>query len=533
MTKPSYRKILAKDLLVVFIIIAAVAGSFCFYLEQTYNQYMSSQVQAAGYIIANSIMNNKYNNGCEALHRMLLEVSGSDSLPYMQGENTDVLVGVIRTTKSNAINNYICTDEGYFIELSIGTNKAQVVLGNSDNTELKELYAQTDNGNYGVYFTQVLKDQEDRFYPQKAQIYNSYADAEGNISYQLIGESDYPYIASSSLEIVNISSKTNIIRSYWTQDKPMQYIPSPDTRLTYELLSEVKYGSVIENNKNTFVTSINKYSTQYDIFLKGISRTPFGIISMMPPAARLWIYISFPLMSFFLIILAFILARKKYSRLEADHRIYESQIQMTRSMAHDLKTPLAALTGYAENMASESDEDKRNYYAGKIEDNAHSMASLINSILQFSKTADEYKIKSEDIEIKSLVSDCITRLEPAIKDKGLKIEITGDKTLSTDRLLLEQSINNLTDNAVKYGKEDSMITIEIGNSSLTITNIPSKPLSKEPEELLKPFVRDDESRNITKGTGLGLAIVQRDLSLLGMKLKLKINKDLFTVTVLY
>ena len=77
------------------------------------------------------------------------------------------------------------------------------------------------------------------------------------------------------------------------------------------------------------------------------------------------------------------------------------------------------------------------------------------------------------------------------------------------------------------------INIFIGDKTLTITNIPSSPLTKKADELLKPFVRDDESRNITKGTGLGLAIAQRDLSLLGMDLSLKCDNDLFTVTIRY
>lgn len=530
MTKPSYRKILVRNLITAFIIFVLSVSSLAVYIQQTYNRYISSAVQNAGYEIANSIKDAKYSNGCEALHRLLLQQSKAESLSVMEDPYCDVLVGVIKITDDNIIHHYICTDEGFFIELKKGSYER--VLGNSDSSELRQLYNEAEASDKAVFFTKILADDNDVFYPYKA-ITGLYAsDEDGNTVFRESIEHDFNTTVPKGLLINSISSPSEN-KPILKQVKPMEYLPSPNIKLTYGLLYKVRSGEDIASGSYSYISTIEKYNGQFDIALEGIKRSPVEIIVLLKPSIRFGIYITLPVLALILIFIAILLAHKRYSKLESDYLVYESQIQMTRSMAHDLKTPLAALAGYAENIASESDETKRNYYARKIEDNAHSMAELVSSILQFSKTANEYKLTKESINIKNLITDCFARLEPQCKDKELKIDVKGDAAITTDKLLFEQSINNLTDNAVKYSKEKTTVTIEIAGNSLTVTNTPSSPLKKKPDELLKPFVRDDDSRNITKGTGLGLAIVQRNLSLLGMKIKLKTDKDLFTVIVLY
>jgi len=529
--KPSYTRILTKRLIMAVSVFCLLLLTGIIYLENSYNVYLSSCIQNAGYTISSFIKDGEYNNRYEAMHRILLMESRAPSTGFMQEGNVNILVGVIKVTKDDLIHDYICTEDGYFIELT--KDYTSVVYGNSDSQELRDLYMLTqDNGVSGIYFTRCATDSKDIFYPIQA-LNLTRTETDDGVTYTQISHSEYTVPREPGLITQSILRPDSSSHSTWRQEKPMEYYGSPNIKLTYELLTNIKMGDEIPNDKYTYISSVTRFNNVYDIVLVGIKRSPFEIIGLMEPVYQVSIYIFFPVLFIALIILALMLSRSKYSKLESDYRVYESQIQMTRSMAHDLKTPLAALSGYAENMASESDIEKRNYYAGKIEDNAHSMANIIDKILQFSKTADEYKLTNESLDVKTIASDCLLRTDNEARTKDLTVNITGTKVLKADRMLFTQALSNLTDNAVKYSKEGTTINIFIGDKTLTITNIPSSPLTKKADELLKPFVRDDESRNITKGTGLGLAIAQRDLSLLGMDLGLKCDNDLFTVTIRY
>lgn len=200
-------------------------------------------------------------------------------------------------------------------------------------------------------------------------------------------------------------------------------------------------------------------------------------------------------------------------------------------MAHDLKTPLAAIAGYAESLSYHMGSDKQEYYAGKIEEKVTQMTGMINNILEFSKSeALSGKISKEDVDIGSVISEILAENEHAIAERSIKINYEQKNvTVNTDRELFKQALANLIGNAVRHSKEGTQIDISCAKDSVVIVNTVAEKID-DIKSIREPFVKGSDSRG-NNGNGLGLAIADNNLAMLRYKLELKIEDDLFYATV--
>ncbi|MBO7682760.1 MAG: GHKL domain-containing protein, partial [Clostridia bacterium] len=96
-------------------------------------------------------------------------------------------------------------------------------------------------------------------------------------------------------------------------------------------------------------------------------------------------------------------------------------------------------------------------------------------------------------------------------------------------------LSNLLSNAQKYSAPNTRIYATVSGSSETtvfeLKNTSAAPLNISAEELMERFVRGDRSRSETEGNGLGLSIARDLASLMGGKLQLDIDGDLFKATL--
>ena len=221
-------------------------------------------------------------------------------------------------------------------------------------------------------------------------------------------------------------------------------------------------------------------------------------------------------------------------------------VKMSEAMAHDLKTPLATISAYAEKLedqiaflregdtpaeVSSFDAEKATVNAAKIRENASEMNSMLEGILEFSKTDRSARaIKKEKIDLRELVETSAAKSKVIFEKRGINVTINGDDiTLTTDRDLLLQAIGNLFTNCGKYAEESSVVEVTIEAKRLQISNRTSEPVSNV-EELKKPFVKGEKARG-QNGTGLGLAIADNNLLLLGYSLDLKYEDEKFIATI--
>ncbi len=190
---------------------------------------------------------------------------------------------------------------------------------------------------------------------------------------------------------------------------------------------------------------------------------------------------------------------------------------------HELKTPLTAISGFAELLENGLvPKDKKDYYIGKILTEAKRMSTIISDILEISSL--ENKTTAEEVtdcklsEICSAVKEC---LEPAASARNVTIELSGDGfTVRAAYKHIYELVENIVSNAIKYNKDGGRVEItlhDVGEIGCIYVRdngigIPKESLNR----VFERFYRVDKGRSTKEGsTGLGLSIVKHIVNCYG------------------
>ncbi len=207
--------------------------------------------------------------------------------------------------------------------------------------------------------------------------------------------------------------------------------------------------------------------------------------------------------------------------------------EFTANVSHELKTPLASISGYSElieaGMVKEADTRR---FAAEIHKNANRLLSLINDILELSKldTLSE-EMQIESVELFDLATACAHMLELNAAKRGISIKVEGEGAfVHGSKRMLEEVVYNLCDNAIRYNKENGLVTLSVKNKADTVVfqvqdtgiGIPKEHQGR----IFERFYRVDKSRSkSTGGTGLGLAIVKHIVAIHGAVMELESEED--------
>ncbi|MCR5153986.1 MAG: two-component sensor histidine kinase [Lachnospiraceae bacterium] len=199
----------------------------------------------------------------------------------------------------------------------------------------------------------------------------------------------------------------------------------------------------------------------------------------------------------------------------------KSRQDFTANVSHELKTPITAISGYAELLENKMvDEESQIHVAGKIRENADRLLSLVNDIIKLSEL-DHYEVKVnfETTDLFAVAKECVQNLLPMAEKKQVSISLTGVSAgINADKALIREMVENLVQNSIRYNKEKGSVFVEvrINNSHPAIVvrdtgiGIPADRLDR----VFERFYRVDKSRSKeTGGTGLGLAIVKHIVEL--------------------
>lgn len=265
----------------------------------------------------------------------------------------------------------------------------------------------------------------------------------------------------------------------------------------------------------------NVYSKPWYV---GYSETPYSRTAFeLAPVTCVCIFIMYLILA---VIVTLIVSFIKYQKDKTIWKIFEYRTKTTEAMAHDLKTPMAAIAAYAESMETfAGDAEKTNEYSRKISEKISAMDHMVEDILALSRSeSGSIDIAAEEVNVMALVTESLE----AFPD--LKTNISGGQVkIKTDRKLFKQVIDNLLSNCDRYGEKGSTVDIMIEPEKLTISNKTSENYS-DVESLKKPFVKGSDSRS-DKGTGLGLSIADNNLKILDYKLELFSKDGTFTAKV--
>lgn len=246
----------------------------------------------------------------------------------------------------------------------------------------------------------------------------------------------------------------------------------------------------------------------------------------------MWIVLAYAGILLLVLLIAFGLAYRSYMIRLNHYQLDEYRRQTTNAMAHDLKTPLMAISGYADNLRANVHTEKKDYYADVILENVQYMNQMIGNILELAKVENvRWVPDKEDVDLKSMTEDILKQYEILTTDKKVLVDLEGEATIQADKTLMTQALRNLISNAIKYAEKGSVIHIQINRESFEIRNEMQGELEVSVEELWKPFVKGDNSRNEQKGTGIGLTIVKNITDVHGFDLALQSKEQEFIAQI--
>ncbi len=191
--------------------------------------------------------------------------------------------------------------------------------------------------------------------------------------------------------------------------------------------------------------------------------------------------------------------------------------EFTANVSHELKTPLTAISGYAELIErGMTDEKDTRRFAGEIHKNAARLLTLINDTIQLSQLdSGENTAEFTDVDLYRLAADCVGSLQLNAENMDVTMKLLGEPAvIRADRQLMEELLYNLCDNAIRYNDRGGSVTVTVGKDEggkvfldVKDTGIGIPP--KHQDRVFERFYRVDKSRSkATGGTGLGLAIVK-------------------------
>jgi two-component system phosphate regulon sensor histidine kinase PhoR len=196
------------------------------------------------------------------------------------------------------------------------------------------------------------------------------------------------------------------------------------------------------------------------------------------------------------------------------------------NVSHELKTPLASISGFAETLMNENGEDQATVieFSRIIYEEAQRLKTMINGLLELSRLeADKSVVHYQPIDIDALLRSTLNLMQHQQLPQMIKLEYipaTSKPVIESDADLIIPVINNLLDNAIKYSPEGGTVTLQMEELEKSVRiNVIDSGIGipeQEQQRIFERFYRVDKARSRkTGGSGLGLAITKHLLEKLG------------------
>ncbi len=201
--------------------------------------------------------------------------------------------------------------------------------------------------------------------------------------------------------------------------------------------------------------------------------------------------------------------------------------EFTANVSHELKTPLHAISGYAELLENEmvKDEDMKPF-ARKIREESTRMTKLVEDIIDLTKLdTGGVEMKWEDCDLYRIAENAVDSLEAPATALGVKVTVCGSEApVRAIPQLLYSIIYNLCDNGIKYNHSGGKVEVDVQQTSHnTVLKVKDTGIGipeESRERIFERFYRVDKSRSkAVGGTGLGLSIVKHAVLVHGGRIK--------------
>lgn len=192
-----------------------------------------------------------------------------------------------------------------------------------------------------------------------------------------------------------------------------------------------------------------------------------------------------------------------------------SRREFTANVSHELKTPLQSILGSAEllrdGMVKQEDIPQ---FSNRIYGETRRLVALVEDIIHLSQLDEGAAVEWESVDLLELAKSAALLLEDSAEKKHVTLSVTGESVrVYGVRSFLQEMLNNLCDNAVKYNVENGKVELTVSHTDQgAVVSIRDTGIGIPPEyhaRIFERFFRVDKSRSkASGGTGLGLSIVK-------------------------
>lgn len=168
-------------------------------------------------------------------------------------------------------------------------------------------------------------------------------------------------------------------------------------------------------------------------------------------------------------VLAFAIHRTNLRR----DALEENRRDFTNAIAHELKTPLCVIRGYAENLKEDTVQEKRDHYLDQIILKTEEMDGLAAEMIYVSRLdSEKLVLKKEPVCLNDLIQAQLEKLDDVISGKKLLVWYQAEEEfhITGDRKYLEKAVWNLLSNAISYNTESGTIRIIVGRDRCSMEN---------------------------------------------------------------
>ncbi len=202
----------------------------------------------------------------------------------------------------------------------------------------------------------------------------------------------------------------------------------------------------------------------------------------------------------------------EHLRAELDGKAHVEKV--TQLLAHELKSPLAALRGAVELLPDETDPERRARLEGNIAAETGRLQRIVEGVLDLARAESRNRLDEvEVLDFGELVEDVLVTRAERIAGKGLKVDRRlAAVQISGNRFLLRQAVANLLDNAIDFSPAGGVLEVGLdvvdGRARLSLRDRGPGVADYAKDRLFERFYSTPRPDNGQRGSGLGLNLVR-------------------------
>jgi signal transduction histidine kinase len=223
------------------------------------------------------------------------------------------------------------------------------------------------------------------------------------------------------------------------------------------------------------------------------------------------------------------LVEKVGAYLEETENLHRERRELVSSVSHDLRTPIAALSGYLETLllkeGSLSLEERREYVEIALRQSER-LGDLVDELFELTRLdAADVELNLEAFSLSELVQDNVQRFRLQAEKRDVELLCHSPESLPpvlADIRLIERALVNLIENALRFtpsgGRVDVGVEMESGLIEVSVRDTGHGISSSEIPRIFDRFYRGRSAKSDDRGSGLGLAITHRVVELHGSRI---------------